>query len=148
MTVVTFIAAGWQYCVIAVWTFAVFFFFEGRTTPATAVPMLAWAYGTVMGPLSYMASKDPGLDSAPTLALLFTFVACVSIGGLYMMNVAIQTAIVGLVVLVLAASVFNAVMAGLGASRHGARQNTSDAQTSPLGCDLHRAMSQVFNTDQ
>ena len=65
-----------------------------------------------------------------------------------MMNVAIQTAVVGLVVLVLAASVFNAVMAALGASRQGARHNPSDSQTSPLGPDLHRAMSQVFKPDQ
>jgi hypothetical protein len=46
--------------VIAVWTFVVFWMVANRTTGAAdVIPMMIWAYAVAIGPLSFMASREP-----------------------------------------------------------------------------------------
>ena len=45
MIILSFVAAGWQYCVIAAWTLGVFLFFSERIYPGVTLPMTALAYG-------------------------------------------------------------------------------------------------------
>ena len=140
-----FLAAGWQYCVIAAWTFGVFLFFEGRMHPGNTPAMIIWAYGTVMGPLSYMASKDAALDSAPVLALAVAFVAYWTVVGFWSGGDSVHTAGYGLLGLVGAASAVNATFAGRAAVRHksAASVSRSAVQVSDLGRDLHEALKQT-----
>lgn len=42
VVLVALVAAGWQYCVIAAWTLAVFLFFRDRFGAAMPAPALAW----------------------------------------------------------------------------------------------------------
>ncbi len=142
VVLVSFAAAGWQYCVIAAWTLGVFLFFEGRAYPAIALPMLAWAYGTVMGPLSYMASKDPGLDSAPSLALMFAFVVCLVIALMYLTNATMQTTVWCLAALAVGGALLNAVLAGRAAARQRKARRVLPVtdKESELGRELHRAL--------
>ncbi len=140
-----FLAAGWQYCVIAAWTFGVFLFFEGRMHPGNTPAMIVWAYGTVMGPLSYMASKDPALDSAPVLALAVAFVAYWTVVDFWSGGDSVHAAGYGLLGLVGAASAVNATFAGRAARRNksAASVSRSAVQVSDLGRDLHEALKQT-----
>ena len=58
--------------IIALWVVSVFAIFMDRVGGRSKIPYLLWGYGTMMAPLSYMASKDrPEGSPANTLALVF-----------------------------------------------------------------------------
>ncbi|MHC4826841.1 MAG: hypothetical protein ACYTEY_09820 [Planctomycetota bacterium] len=110
--VLGFIAAGWQYCVIAAWTFGVFLFFEDRIGWGMPIPMLVWVYGTVMCPLSFMASRDSDVASAPVLALGFALAAFGVILAIYLARWPAMTTVYWLAVLAVLAASANAALAG------------------------------------
>ena len=110
--VLGFIAAGWQYCVIAAWTFGVFMFFENRIGWGMPIPMLVWVYGTVMCPLSFMASKDGDFGSAPVLVLGFALAAFGVILAIYLARWPVMTTVYWLAVLAVLAAAANSALAG------------------------------------
>jgi hypothetical protein len=58
--------------VIAIWVVMVFGYFLERAGGRSIIPYLLWGYGTMMAPLSYMASKD-GPEGSPANTLALTF---------------------------------------------------------------------------
>lgn len=58
--------------VIAIWVVMVFRYFLERAGGRSIIPYLLWGYGTMMAPLSYMASKD-GPEGSPANTLALTF---------------------------------------------------------------------------
>jgi hypothetical protein len=58
--------------VIAIWVVMVFGYFVERAKGRSIIPYLLWGYGTMMAPLSYMASKD-GPEGTPANTLALTF---------------------------------------------------------------------------
>lgn len=138
---VSFATAAWQYGLIAAWTLAVFLYFEDMTYVGNTLPMLAWGYGIVMCPLSYMASKDPGLDSAPVLALTFAFLCCAVIAACYRVNVEVRTAAMYLAGLTAVSAMATAAAAALAAAQLRRRLAGGDGGSGrDLGRDLHRAL--------
>ena len=112
--ILCFLAAGWQYCVIAAWTLGVFLFFSERMYPGVTLPMAALAYGVVLGPLSFMAESDPGSDSSPLLALAFAVLTFATIVVGYLLDVTIVTVIAGLIVLTVLTAELNTTRQGFG----------------------------------
>jgi hypothetical protein len=110
--VLAFIATGWQYCVIAAWTLGVFMFFEDRIGWGMPIPLLVWVYGTVMCPLSFMASKDAEFGSAPVLALGFALAAFGVILAIYLARWPVMTTVYWLALLAVLAAAANAALAG------------------------------------
>ncbi|MHC4970586.1 MAG: hypothetical protein ACYTF4_18495 [Planctomycetota bacterium] len=110
--VLGFLAAGWQYCVLAAWTLGVFWFFEDRIGWGMPIPMLVWVYGTVMCPLSFMASKDADVGSAPVLALGFALAAFGVILAIYLARWPVMTTVYWLAVLSVLAAAASAALAG------------------------------------
>jgi hypothetical protein len=110
--VLAFIATGWQYCVIAAWTLGVFMFFEDRIGWGMPIPMLVWVYGTVMCPLSFMASEDAEWGSAPVLALGFALAAFGVILAIYLARWPVMTTVYWLAVLSVLAAAASAALAG------------------------------------
>jgi hypothetical protein len=117
VTTIAFIAAGWQYCVLAGWTLGVFLFFEGRIGWGMPVPMLVWVYGTVMGPLSFMACNDREIDSGPVLALGFALAAFGVILAVYLARAPQLATVYWLAGLVVLGALVNALLAGRTAVR-------------------------------
>jgi hypothetical protein len=140
VVVIGFIAAGWQYCVIAAWTLGVFAFFEDRIGFGMPVPMLVWAYGTVMGPLSFMASRDADVNSAPALALGFALVAFGVILALYLAHAPLLTTGFWLLGLAVPAALANATLAGRAAVRQRKTYLEKSDEVDALGRDLHKAL--------
>jgi len=110
--VLGFLATGWQYCVIAAWTLGVFMFFEDRIGWGMPIPMLVWVYGTVMCPLSFMASRDAEFGSAPVLALGFALAAFGVILAIYVARWPVMTTVYWLAALAMLAAAANAALAG------------------------------------
>ena len=141
--IASFLSAGWQYAVIAAWTLVVFLFFERRMGAGNLIPLLAWAYGVVMGPMSYMASKDPRLDSAPALALLFALCAYGTILTFHQLTIPVMTNLhwlIGLVVVAAAISSAPVTWASARQRKDGlaARQRV---RTTAAGRAWHQALS-------
>ncbi len=142
--ILCFLAAGWQYCVIAAWTLGVFLFFSERMYPGVTLPMAALAYGVVLGPLSFMAESDPGSDSSPLLALAFAVLTFATIVVGYLLDVTIVTVIAGLIVLAVLTAVLNTTLAGRAALRlwrSGVDPTARDA--TGVGRTLHQAISRA-----
>ncbi len=140
--ILCFLAAGWQYCVIAAWTLGVFLFFSERMYPGVTLPMAALAYGVVLGPLSFMAESDPGSDSSPLLALAFAVLTFATIVVGFLLDVTIVTVIAGLIVLTVLTAVLNTTLAGRAAvrvRRSGVDPTARDAIG--VGRALHQAIS-------
>jgi hypothetical protein len=135
-----FIATAWQYCVIAAWTFGVFLFFEDRIGFWMPLPMLVWVYGTIMGPLTFMASRDPDISSGPVLALGFALAAFGVVLALYLARAGLPTTVAWLLGLAALAALANSALAGRAAirQRKASLQNSDDP--SALGRDLHEAL--------
>jgi hypothetical protein len=138
--IIGFVAAGWQYCVIAAWTFGVFLFFEDRLGVGMPVPMLVWVYGTVMVPLSFMASREFGVDNASALALVFALAAFGVILVLYLQFAPLLTTVSWLLVLAAAAALANSVLAGRAATRQRRAYLEKCGEASELGRALHEAL--------
>jgi hypothetical protein len=138
--VVGFIAAGWQYCVLAAWTLGVFLFFEERIGFWMPVPLLVWVYGTVMGPLTFMASRDPEVNSAPVLALGFALAAFGVILSLYLAHVAVSTTVTALAVLAALAALGNSAIAARAAIKQRRVYLQKSGEPGGLGRDLHQAL--------
>ena len=140
--VLSFLAAGWQYCVIAAWTLGVFLFFSERMYPGVTLPMMALAYGVVLGPLSFMAQSDPGVDSSPLLALAFAVLSFATIVVGYLLDVTIVTVIGGLIVLTVLTAVLTTTLAGRAALRRsGVDPTARDAMG--VGRTLHQAITRA-----
>jgi hypothetical protein len=140
VVVIGFIASGWQYCVIAAWTFGVFLFFEDRIGWGMPLPMLVWVYGTVMCPLSFMASKDADFGSAPVLALGFALAAFGTILAIYLARWPVMTTVSWLAALTVLAAAANAVIAGRAAVKQ--RQARAEKPEDPGG--INRALYEAL----
>ncbi len=141
VTITCFIASGWQYCVLALWTLGVFAWFGARTYPGIELPMMVWAYGTVMGPFSWMAGGDHGSDSAPALALAFAFTACLVNAALHHWAVPLPTSGVLLGLLVTAGAAVNATVVGRASMRAHRSGAARQADLESLGRNLHGIMA-------
>lgn len=142
MIILSFVAAGWQYCVIAAWTLGVFLFFSERIYPGVTLPMTALAYGVVLGPLLFMAQSDPGVDSSPLRALAFAVLAFATIVVGYLLDVTIVTVIGGLIVLTVLTAVLTTTLAGRAALRRsGVDPTARDAMG--VGRTLHQAITRA-----
>lgn len=140
--ILCFLAAGWQYCVIAAWTLGVFLFFAGRMYAGVTLPMSALAYGVVLGPLSFMAERDPGSDSSPLLALAFALLVFATIVVGYVQDLSLATLIGGLIVLTVLTAGLNTFLVGRAAlqlRRSGFDPTEGDAVG--VGRTLHEALS-------
>jgi hypothetical protein len=135
-----FIAAGWQYCVIAAWTLGVFWFFEDRIGWGMPIPMLVWVYGTVMCPLSFMASKDAEFGSAPVLALGFALAAFGVILAIYLARWPVMTTVYWLAALAVLSAAANSAIAGRAAFK---QRNACVGKTEDPG-GINRALYEAL----
>ncbi|MHC4272406.1 MAG: hypothetical protein ACYSUR_01905 [Planctomycetota bacterium] len=138
--VVGFVAAGWQYCVLAAWTFGVFLFFEDRIGWGMPLPMLVWVYGTVMCPLSFMASKEADFGSAPVLALGFALTAFGTILAIYLARWPVITTVHWLAVLTVLAAAANSALAG----RAAVKQRRAYAEKPPDAGGINSALYEAL----
>lgn len=77
-SILGFIAAGYQYFILAFWVTYVFAWFVldgGYSTIALAL----WGYSVVMGPIGYMASKEGDDATGTTLGVLFTQISYIAL---------------------------------------------------------------------
>ncbi len=138
----TFLAAGWQYCVIATWTAGVCWYFSRLVHPGVELQMGALAYGVVLGPLSFMAGRDAGTESAPVLALVFALLAFATVVACYLVDAAVTTQITWLVILVLVAAGLNSTLSSRAAIRqHRAGIDRLNLEHTGVGRALHQAIS-------
>lgn len=138
------LAAGWQYCVIATWTLGVFVLFARYMYPGVILPMTALAYGAVLGPLSFMAGRDPGIDSAPVLALAYTLVVFATLVVCYSLDATIVASAVCLGVLAALAAGIQTTISARAAMRQ--RRDSFDAQAGEpgsVGRSLHQSISRA-----
>lgn len=138
---VGFMATLWQLSVIGGWTLGVFTFFGDRMYGDLMIPVAVWAYGTVMGPLSFMASYDH--DGAPGLTLSFAFIACIGNAYLAPRHLPLVTSAAGTGALVVAVTLFNTVFLGASSIRQRRLAGPRDDDTtSLLGRDLRCILNQ------
>lgn len=138
----SFLAAGWQYVVIAGWTFGVCMYLARYTHPGNEVLMGALAYGVVLGPLSFMAARDAGTESAPALTLVFALLSFATIATCYVVQAAFSTPITWLVILVLLAAGLNASLSARAALR---LQRAGVDPHAIEGGSVNRALHQVIS---
>jgi len=77
-SILGFIAAGYQYFILAFWVTYIFAWFVlegGYSTIALAL----WGYSVVMGPIGYMASKEGDNATGTTLGVLFTQISYIAL---------------------------------------------------------------------
>ena len=146
--VLGFLAAGWQYCVIAAWTLGVFLFFSERMYPGVTLPMSALVFGVVLGPLSFMAEKDPGSDSSPLLALAFALLTFATIVVGYLQSVSLVSVIAALVVLAMLMAGLNTFLVGRAALRlRRSGFDPMDVDSTGVGRALHQAINRGSSTE-
>ena len=141
VVILSFLAAGWQYCVIAAWTLGVFMFFARQMHPGVVLPMTAVAYGAVLGPLSFMASNDSGSESAPVLALGYTLVVFGMLLVCYRLDATVVASAVSLGVLALLGAGVNTTISARAAIRQ--RPHAPGDQLGEVGRTLHKAINKV-----
>jgi len=111
MAIFGFLSSAYGYAILAMWILGVFIYFTNRAIISSGYALLFWSHAIMIGPLTYMASKEPPESHGTTMGLFFAQLSFIIFVIFFFLHLSLSSFIYSIAILGGVFSILQTIMA-------------------------------------